>query len=336
VLRRYLRRSVRFPGVRLRERSRRLTVRMDTTNICNLRCSMCPMVLSDRDPDRDWHHMDPALFTRIERDVFPLAHTVGLSCGAEPFCNPDFGEYLARLHRADVPVREVVTNGTLLTDGNIGSLLRTPPTTLFVSVDGARAETHAAIRGGAALDAILERLSALVELRGRSRFPMLAFSTTLQRLNLDELPAIVKMAATAGAVSVGVVPLVPYAGLERAGETVDMDSPEVMDTVSRAREAADGRGITLVVTTGTDANDGEGCGFLDGWVYIDPDGKVFPCPHWNTSHPLGNLTGESFEDIMNGESYRELREMHRSGSLSGNCAVCPEMNPGARGEPEKV
>jgi len=327
---------VRFPGVRLRDRHRRLTVRMDTTNICNLRCSMCPMVLSDRDPDRNWHHMDPVLFSRIEREVFPLAGTVGLSCGAEPFCNPDFGDCLARLYRADVPVREVVTNGTLLTEGNIDSLLRTPPTTLFVSIDGARAETHAAIRGGADLDTVLERLSALVERRGRSRFPMLAFSTTLQRLNLVELPDIVETAATAGAVSVGVVPLVPYAGLERSGETVDMGSQEVGDIVGRASETADRLGITLVVSTGPDATDGEGCGFLDGWVYIDPDGKVFPCPHWNTSRPLGDLTGESFESIMNGDSYRELREMHRSGHLSGNCAVCPEMNPGARGEPEKV
>jgi radical SAM protein with 4Fe4S-binding SPASM domain len=293
------------------------------------------MVLSDRDPGREWHHMDPQLFRRIEEQVFPLAETVGLSCGAEPFCNPDFGHYLARLHRADVPVREVVTNGTLLTGENIEYLVRTPPTTLFVSIDGAEGETHAKIRGGADLEAVLSGLALLKERRGRSRFPMIAFSTTLQQSNWRELPGIVELAVETGAESVGVVLLVPYSGLDRTGEVVDTSDPEVAGTIRRAGDVATKAGVELVLPSG-DKGSVDSCGFVDSWVYIDPDGKVNPCPHWNTSEPLGDIRTQDFRDIMDGPAYTALRDRLKKGQLQGNCAVCPELSNTPPGEPTKV
>lgn len=295
------------------------------------------MMLSDRDPDRNWHHIDPSLFDRIEEQVFPIARTVGLSCGAEPFCNPDFSRYLSKLYHADVPVREVVTNGTLLSlKENIDSLLCTPPTTLFVSIDGATRETHAAIRGGADLDAILGSLSVLRERQGGARFPMISFSTTLQRLNWRELPGIVEIAVSAGARSVGVVPLVPYAGLDRAGETIDPEEEQIAESIRRARAVAEEAGLTFELACGPDSTDTAGCGYANSWVYIDPDGLVNPCPYWNTSVPLGNLGKESFRSIWNGEAYSSLRKRLAERRGEGNCLICPEMKTTCSGELDKV
>ncbi|MCK4807862.1 MAG: radical SAM protein, partial [Candidatus Aegiribacteria sp.] len=164
LLRNYLQRSHRFPWVRLKG-SRHLIVRMDTTNRCNLRCSMCAMRLSDLDPQREWHDINPVLFAKIADEVFPVASVVGLSCGAELLVNPDFGTYLERLYRADVPVREIVTNGVLLSSENISIILDSPPTSLFVSIDGATPLTHAEIRGGADLNLITANMKALVSER---------------------------------------------------------------------------------------------------------------------------------------------------------------------------
>lgn len=61
------------------------------------------------------------------------------------------------------------------------------------------------------------------------------------------------------------------------------------------------------------------------WVFIDPDGMVFPCPYWNVSEPLGDLSSQSFGAIWSGRPYSELRERLAKGVLDGNCAVCPEM-----------
>ncbi len=58
-------------------------------------------------------------------------------------------------------------------------------------------------------------------------------------------------------------------------------------------------------TPGTD--DEVSCPYLENWVYIDPDGKINPCPHWDTAEPLGNLNRQSFSEIWEGPVYQELR-----------------------------
>lgn len=336
---RFLMRSVRFPWVRLRGH-RPLTVRMDTTNRCNLRCSMCPMRLSDSDSTRNWHDMDPDLFDRIGCEVFPRASTVALSCGAEPLVNPDFPRFLEILHRYDVPVRELVTNGILLGEGMVENILRTPPTSLFVSIDGARPETHAAIRGGADLELVLSNIRRLVksrDIRG-SRFPMVSFSVTLQKRNIHELPDIVRMAADVGATSVNTVLLVPYSGLEMAGQVLVPGSPEVLGMLEAAGSTASALGIIFVaprVEAGL-PDPFAGCPYVDSWVFIDPDGKVNPCPYWNVSEPLGDLTLDSFDDVWGSPAYTALRQRTSRGVLSGNCSICPEVSPVSGDEIDKI
>lgn len=327
VLGRYLQRSHRFPWVRLRGR-RNLIIRMDTTNKCNLRCSMCSMRLADKDPDRKWHDIDPDLFDKIASELFPIASVVGLSCGAELFVNPDFSRYLDRLYRADVPVREVVTNGILLSPANIGILLESPPTSLFVSIDGATPPTHARIRGGADLDLIIGNMMELVSERDRRRmrFPTLSFSVTLQKSNLHELPDILRLASEVGAVSVGVVPLVPYSGLDMTGEMIDPDSPEVSRQIHLASDVASELGLSFYPPSSPAPEKLSSCPYLDNWVYIDPDGRINPCPHWNTSEPLGNMSCNSFYEIWNGPAYKALRDRISRGVYTSNCAICPEMS----------
>jgi len=329
---RFVRRSTRFPGFRLRESSRFLNVRMDTTNRCNLRCSMCPMRLSDSDPGRVWHDMDEGLFGKIAREVFPLAGTVAISCGAEPLCNPAFEDRLEVLYRSDVPVREMVTNGLLLTPDRSERILACPPTSLFVSIDGACAETHSSIRGGCSLKAVLENLAALVRLRGRRRFPLVSFSTTLQRGNLGELEDIVRLAGSAGAAAVGVVPLVPYEGLDTSAGALDMSAPEVSAAVDAAALRARELGIGFSVSARQERDPSEPCPYCMSWIYIDPDGLVDPCPYWDTSAPLGDLRKASFREIWESRSYEALRSVPDSPS----CASCPEVRGTGRAEIRKT
>lgn len=335
AIRRVLRRSTRFPGIALKL-SRSLVVRMDTTNRCNLRCSMCPMKFSDADPERVWMDMDPDLFSRIAGQVFPGAKSVALSCGAEPLCNPDFPRYLEMLYKADVPVREMVTNGLLLTGDKLESLLSFPPSTVFVSVDGAVVETQAAIRGGCDLNVVIGNLRTLSEKKAarRARLPRLVFSTTLQRRNLAELPGIIRLAAECGAHAVNFSFLVPYEGLDMASETLDPKCEAVDAVLEEADRIAKSLGV-LLAGSGTAAVVAE-CRYIENWVFIAPDGLVFPCPYWNLREPIGDLRSESFRDARNGMGYRLLRDRLASGVLEGVCSSCPELTGSSRGEIRKV
>jgi len=286
---------------------------------------MCPMRLADSLPDRKWFHMDQGLFNRIRGQVFPLAKTVGLSCGAEPFSNPDIGSHLRALCESGVPGRELVTNGTLLDDEKLALLVKHPPTTLFVSIDGARPETHGLIRGGADLGAIAKNLRKLSTLRGRRRFPMIAFSTTLQKDNLREMAEIVDLAAEVGACAVGVVPLVPYLGLSTLERVVHMESPDVKEELRRALERATRHGVSLTVSCGEQRREESVCPYINSTVYLAADGAVYPCPYWNTGNPVGNMLTEDFRDIWN----------RREKALTPDtCGDCPEITARSREVPK--
>lgn len=311
-----------FPYFRPVHPRRRLLVRMDTTNHCNLRCSMCPMSLSDSDPSRNWHHMEQKIFTKISGEVFPLARTVGISCGAEPLSNPDFIKHLKALYRSGVPYRQMVTNGTLLSEELIQRMMEFPPTSLFISIDGADPDTHSAIRGGADLNRIIRMIKLLAGIRGKRRFPMIGFSTTLQKDNYRELTGIVELAYETGAESCGIVPLVPYEGLGTLGSIVDLTSPEVHAAVNEADERALALGIAFQKPRETSRSSAHPCPYLDNTVYIDPDGSVYPCPYWNTEHPVGSIM-DGFMGIWTGRTYERLRkgEFHSE----DNCLNCPEV-----------
>ena len=334
-IRKVARRSTRFPWI-VPALPRPLTVRMDTTNRCNLRCSMCPMRLSDMDPGRVWMDMDDSLFGRIASEVFPMASSVSLSCGAEPLCNPSFPSHLEALYRADVPCREMVTNGLLLDGERLEAVLGHPPTTLTVSVDGATETTHAAIRGGCDLGTVRRNLLALArgkKTRGRS-IPHVAFSTTLQKRNLSELPDIVALAAGCGVETVNVNLLVPYEGLGMAAEAVDPSDPLLAEAMERAGRAADGLGVGL--HRAGSASPGRSCRYSKSWVFIAPNGKVFPCPYWNLGDPLGDLSVSSFRDVWSGTARGRLRARLDSGVYEGVCASCPEIEGSVRREISKV
>ena len=281
------------------------------------------MRLSDNDPSRKWTHMSTEVFQIIRSEVFPLARTVGISCGAEPLANPNFIQHLQALYESGVPYRQMVTNGTLLTDGLIRSILRFPPTSFFVSIDGADDETHGLIRDGANLGEILAMLERLVAGRGSKLFPMIGFSTTLQKANLHQLEDIVKLAARYRAASVGVVPLVPYEGLNTIDRVVDTNSVKVKEQIARAEQTAGKLGVEFHLSSEiTDRKSAHPCPYLQNTVFIDPHGSVFPCPYWNTEYPLGNVL-EGFESIWSGTEYKRLR----NGKFieTDNCLRCPEV-----------
>jgi len=281
------------------------------------------MRLSDNDPSRKWTHMSTEVFQKIRSEVFPLARTVGISCGAEPLANPNFIHHLQALYESGVPYRQMVTNGTLLTDKLIRSILRFPPTSLFVSIDGADDETHGLVRDGANLEKILAMVEKLVTGRGRKLFPMIGFSTTLQKANLNQLEDIVRLAAKYRAASVGVVPLVPYEGLNTIDRVVDTNSAEAREQIDRAGLAACELGVEFHLSSEiTDRKSAHPCSYLQNTVFIDPHGSVFPCPYWNTEYPLGNVL-EGFDRIWQGKEYIRLRNGHFK--ETDNCLQCPEV-----------
>src|SRR5438105_15815435 len=77
-----------------------LVIRMDTINLCNLRCKMCYYSF---DYKRKKEQMDIALFSKIADEVFAKTRFLYLSCATEPLMNKEFAEFLRVTGKYHVP-----------------------------------------------------------------------------------------------------------------------------------------------------------------------------------------------------------------------------------------
>src|SRR5690348_6321465 len=66
---------------------RHMVVRMDTINLCNLRCKMC---YYSSDYLRKRQEMDETTFRKIADEIFPRTRFLYLSCATEPLTNKHF------------------------------------------------------------------------------------------------------------------------------------------------------------------------------------------------------------------------------------------------------
>lgn len=124
-----------------RERTARvLSLNIETTNYCNLRCTICPV---NRGMVRQKRWLDPAEFRRLI-DRTPTVRFILPFQWGEPLLHPEIDSMVR--YAADRGIRTMLTtNGTLLDDDLADRLFRSGLDRLTISVDGDD-ETHARIR----------------------------------------------------------------------------------------------------------------------------------------------------------------------------------------------
>jgi radical SAM protein with 4Fe4S-binding SPASM domain len=327
---------------------------MDVTNQCNLRCVMChfsdPRVYKRRRKD-----LSVEDFTRIARQVFPLCSRVSLSFGCEPLLHHRFGELLAVTRSFRVPFVHVTTNGTLLTEPLVEKMIQSELHSLFFSIDGATPQTYEQIRTGARFDRLIANIRSVDRLkrRFRSAVPSVSFGFVMMRSNIEELPALVRLAHELRVEGVIAVHMVPYDNTTTRPESlvhhkalcnrmldearvvakkyrVRVRFPENFSNTAVAGLVPAPRWFHEILTVDASRSI---CQFPWHWIGIDPSGWVNPCGWWYGEQPMGNIGWESFEDIWNGERYRALRAEHRCGALRPNCLNCPAAGLGSVNNP---
>jgi len=170
---------------------------IEVTSRCNLKCVMCPVtVLADRWPQRD---MPWETFERVA-EAFARVKWVHLQGWGEPLLHRRIFDMIARAKGAGCRVG-FTTNGTRLTRETGARLIDLGLDLVAVSIAGAAAATHEAIRVGSDFAKLLENLRRFLVLRreaGNPR-PKVEVFFLMTRSNLAELPRAVELAAELGA-----------------------------------------------------------------------------------------------------------------------------------------
>lgn len=154
-------------------------VALEATNVCNLRCGIC---FSHSSP-RPKGFMSMELYKRLvdEIDTIDTITHVALCYGGESFIHPRFNEMLSYLRPNRKYHTMISTNGTLLTESLMRSVIDANIDRLHVSLDGS-GEEHEKRRVGSNYETVKKNVLALTEMKGgREYLPMISVNLVIDQ-----------------------------------------------------------------------------------------------------------------------------------------------------------
>lgn len=253
-------------------RARPLFATLAVTWRCNYRCTFCDL------PDRA--RGDPPLATLVERLTAIAASgalAVGLT-GGEPLLHPQLFEVIAAARRLGLLVH-LNSNGSRLTEAAVAPLLASGLHSINLSLDGATAATHDALRRVPGSFAQIERtVRALLAARRRGS-PRLALVMAVGAENAGEVAPFLAVARAWGVDGAGFLP-----HHEFVGPRAPLPPASVAKLASALAAVADDP-----LQDNSPAYLGAIAPFLDGapmpqqcsapasHLAIDPDGVRYPC-----------------------------------------------------------
>jgi radical SAM protein with 4Fe4S-binding SPASM domain len=296
------------------------------TRRCNLECAHCYISAGPHESVEADLRTDECL--RIAGEILAVNRApLFILSGGEPLLRDDL-ETIASFASSRGATVVVGTNGTLLTDERIASLMRAGVTGVAVSIDSLDAHRHDAFRHGAG--AFEATAAAIARLRAH-RLDFIV-QTMVTRRTRAELGQLVTWAAEQGAVSFNAYFLVATG---RGARLTDLTSEEYESALAelvvhhrsqlgrmmvRAKCAPQFmRLVHQLAPESPIADYSTRCPCGTQYCRITPDGQLTPCPYIPTS--AGDLRSRSFADI-----WREaplFRELRGGGTtLGGRCGRC--------------
>jgi radical SAM protein with 4Fe4S-binding SPASM domain len=324
-----------------------LKVRIELTYRCNLRCRMCdfslPKNLREKRTGGPIRDMPDRIFERICDEILPYVKECILGIRAEPMMSRKFKEQLRLIVERGVPIIQIHTNGTLMTEEVSQLICDLGVNTVIISVDGIKKETYEDIRSNGNFDKLMRNIKRLVEIRSDSFYPIIQWNFVMMRRNIRELPGLIDLAADMKAQVVHAFHMRVHHELNISGESCCFCLEETNAVIELAKERAVKRDIILhfpfpkpapgcqeIDTSAQELNSisanyltGPICGYPWHEIVINQIGHVFPCPFWYKDPPLGDLTRERFIDIWNGKLYRSLRQTPTDKIANFSCDHCP-------------
>ena len=254
---------------------------IESTNLCNLKCPMCP---NDSIEPEKKGFMKLDLYKRIVDEICDHAHDIYLHHRGEPLLHPDLFEMIKYANQKGL-LTKLHTNATLLTEERSYKLLESGLDFVSFSFDGYNKETYEKIRVGANFDETLGNVIRFLQLKkkfGKTKpctilqfldIPGVKIDTALKKKFRDRFHSLPLD-------EIRVIPAHNWAGTVR----LNQKSP---DLSQRSRL----------------------CTFPWYSLTILCDGTVVPCPQdFMGEIELGNARTDSLHTIWNNEKIVHLRE----------------------------
>jgi MoaA/NifB/PqqE/SkfB family radical SAM enzyme len=314
------------------------TLYLETTNRCDSKCQTCIRTFLTLEPPKD---LSLAELTRIV-EQFPALDRVVLHGIGEPLLNRELFAMIAYLKGRGAAV--LFNSDTIgLTPKRAVRLVESGLDEFRVSLDAASRELYARVRGVDRFDRVVENVRDLVDLKRRMerQSPRVSLWFTAMKVNLHELPALVRLAAAIAVPEVYVQRLVftghglavqeqsLHGGLYERQEALIVEAEGLGRTLGVALKAS-GLTTPLESLRGTEAGRRPWSGCQRPWTvsYVTANGNVLPCciAPWSAKNyrgaVLGNVLEQEFAAVWNGERYQQFRTDFESDVPPDPCRGC--------------
>lgn len=307
-----------------------IVVAWEVTRACGYRCLHCR---ADAHPRPLPGQLDAAEAGRLVDDLARFRDTILVLTGGDPMMRPDLEEIAARAAGQGLRVALTPSATGRVTRARLESLRAAGVGQVAVSLDGADAGAHDAMRGVRGSFARTLRIAADAREAG---FP-LQINSTITRASAGALDAMAAMVATTGAAMWSAFFLVPT-GRGRRGDMLDAAGHEralrrlvrmrsrlpmrlkvtAAPAVRRVEAQLAAEGLVPAPPPPLPVNDGK------GFMFVAHDGQVFPSGFLPLS--AGSVRDASAVDLYrDAPLFRALRDETRLGGRCGRCrwrAVC--------------
>ncbi len=330
-----------------------LTVQIDTSNPCNLKCACCWTYSPAVEPAHDQflrQRLDYEVYKRLLKDLYNVGCKRLTFAGVgDPLLHPRIDDMIALAHSLGFCVI-VTTNGTLLSKRRIDRWMDSGPSWISISMLGASERTWQAMHPADDPEQYGRLVAGLRRLAMRKRelqrdTPGVTITHLLCRQSREDAEEAVKVAAELDANGVEFYPMDVFPEI-KGMELCDDDIPLVQASLKRAATIADRTGVTtniedLLRIYGSSPDkktqrQPHDVPCFHGWVFarVMTDGSVYPCcGSVGRMPPLGNVCEESFADIWYSHTYNEFRYKSKYWSSQEQarfreqigCESCPDM-----------
>lgn len=271
-----------------------MTVSIEPTTACNLRCPECPSGL--RAFSRDTGNLKTDFFRQTIDQLYRRLMYLIFYFQGEPYINPGFLDMVK--YASDKGIYTITsTNGHFLNEVNARKTIESGLSRLIISVDGTTQETYQMYRKAGDLNTVLEGARRIVKWKKelKSATPHVIFQFLVVKPNEHQIPDIYQLAKAIGVDEVKLKTAQIY-DYEQGNELIPDN-----DRYSRYARQSDG---TYRIKNQLLNH----CWKLWHACVITWDGIVVPCCFdKDASHRLGDLRQQSFKDIWHNEQYRLFR-----------------------------
>ena len=259
------------------------TIRVECTNSCNARCTICP----HKNMTRKVEFMSDTLYEKIIRECAENScRVLHLHNFGEPLLDKKLEQRIRYAKSNGIPRVKIFTNGSLLTEDRSRSLIEAGLDEIKVSFDGASRHEFEDIRTPLKYDDVVKNVRKLVKLRNELRSSMKIFVACCSTQDRSETMNLI--ASEVDGFSFGKIH-------NWAGEQ-EHNSP------SRIRKPCERIWNTFTILANGDV----------ALCCLDHDGQVI----------LGHLDDKtSIRDIFTNAEYKRIRKLH-SAALQESIPLC--------------